>query len=73
MLSKTIRIGKKGTIVIPKEARDLLGIKEGAVLRVEVTDDAVIIRPLRPRRVKMGERIQEIVEEVKREELELEG
>ncbi|RZN59546.1 MAG: hypothetical protein EF810_06630 [Candidatus Methanodesulfokora washburnensis] len=45
----------------------------GTVLRVEIADNAVIIRPLRPRRVKIGERIQKIVEEMKREELELEG
>jgi hypothetical protein len=38
----------------------------GTVLRVEIADNAVIIRPLRPRRVKIGERIQKIVEEMKR-------
>jgi AbrB family looped-hinge helix DNA binding protein len=73
MVSKTIRMGKNGTVAIPKEIRDLLGIKEGTVLKVEIADNAVIIRPLRPRRVKIGERIQKIVEEMKREELELEG
>jgi AbrB family looped-hinge helix DNA binding protein len=52
MVSKTIRMGKNGTVVIPKEIRDLLGIKEGTVLRVEIADNAVIIRPLRPRESK---------------------
>jgi AbrB family looped-hinge helix DNA binding protein len=60
-------------LVIPKEAREALGIDEGTILTMEVADDAIVIRPLKPRRIRMSERIQEIVGEVKKEELELEG
>lgn len=73
MISKTIKVGRKGTVVIPKEAREVLGIDEGTILTIEVVKDAIVIRPLRPRRIRMGEKIQEIVEEVKKEELELES
>jgi AbrB family looped-hinge helix DNA binding protein len=31
-----IRVGKRGTIVIPKSIREKLGIEEGAVLELEV-------------------------------------
>ncbi|PNV78287.1 MAG: AbrB family transcriptional regulator, partial [Thermoproteota archaeon] len=52
------------------EAREALGIDKGTILTMEVADDAIVIRPLKPRRIRMSERIQEIVGEVKKEELE---
>ena len=36
-----------GRVVIPKEIRDLLGLKPGEPLQVEQSDDEVILKPLR--------------------------
>ena len=72
MKSKVIRIGKKGVIVIPVEVREALGINEGSLLSLELAEDKIILKPLKPLRVRLGKRVQEIVREVKREELELE-
>ncbi|MCC5999220.1 MAG: AbrB/MazE/SpoVT family DNA-binding domain-containing protein [Thermofilum sp.] len=72
MDGRIIRVSKKGVIVIPVEVREVLGIKEGDLLTLELIDDTMVIKPLRPLRVKLGGKAQEIVREAKREELELE-
>lgn len=41
-------IGPKGQVVIPKEFRDKLGLKEGSEVIVELRGDEVVIRPARP-------------------------
>ena len=43
ILSK-VRVGKRGTIVIPKEVRERLGIEEGMFLELEVEGDKIILR-----------------------------
>lgn len=72
MSDRIIRVSKKGVIVIPVEVREILGIKEGDLLTLELIDDTMVIKPLRPLRVKLGGKAQKIVREAKREELELE-
>jgi len=42
---KTI-VSKKGQVVIPKEARDKLGLASGMVLRVQIEGKGVILEPL---------------------------
>ena len=39
-----IRVGKRGVIVIPKEVREKLGIKEGMVLELSVEKDRIVIK-----------------------------
>ncbi len=39
----TVKVGEKGQIVIPKEARELFGIKPGSTLLVLGNDDKGII------------------------------
>ena len=39
----TVKVGEKGHIVIPKEARELFGIKPGSTLLVLGNDDKGII------------------------------
>ena len=39
----TVKVGEKGQIVIPKEARELFGIKPGSTLLVIGNDDKGII------------------------------
>ncbi len=36
-----------GRVVIPKEIRDTLGLKPGELLKVEQSDDKVVLKPLR--------------------------
>jgi AbrB family looped-hinge helix DNA binding protein len=46
-----------GRVVIPKEIRDALGLKPGEQLKIEHTDDEVVLKPLReepPIKVKNG-------------------
>lgn len=46
-----------GRVVIPKEIRDALGLKPGELLKIEQTDDEVVLKPLReepPIKVKDG-------------------
>ncbi|BDC18863.1 AbrB/MazE/SpoVT family DNA-binding domain-containing protein [Acidianus sp. HS-5] len=42
-----IEVGKKGYIIIPKDIRDLLGIKEGDRLILSVYDGKIILEPER--------------------------
>jgi len=69
---KIVRVGRKGVIVIPLDVREALGIGEGSLLTLEVSEGAIVLKPLKPFHVKLGTRLQEIVRESKREELELE-
>jgi len=42
---KTV-VSKKGQVVVPKEARDKLGLAPGTVLRVQIEEKRVILEPL---------------------------
>jgi AbrB family looped-hinge helix DNA binding protein len=44
-MSKTV-VSKKGQVVIPKQARDILSLVPGTVLRVQVEGKRVILEPL---------------------------
>ncbi len=39
------KLGPKGQIVIPKDIRDLLGIKAGSEVTLEVTGNVIKIKP----------------------------
>ncbi len=39
-----VRVGKRGVIVIPKEVREKLGIKEGMLLELSVEKDRIVIK-----------------------------
>ncbi len=74
MVGKIVRMGKKGTVVIPKEVRNSLHLTEGTPLVLEVRDSKIVMRPLIPEKVRLkSETIQRIVREAKREELRLES
>lgn len=61
-MMKTI-VSKKGQVVIPKQARDKLGLTPGTVLKVQVEGKRVILEPLQepPKEVfiEAGSRITE--------------
>ncbi len=42
-----ISVSSKGQIVIPKDIRDKMGIKEGTKLLVGVKDDVIELRPIK--------------------------
>ncbi len=51
------KLDKFGRVVLPKDIRDNLNLKPGQVLRIEKSDDEVILKPLRreaPLHVKGG-------------------
>ncbi len=73
MVESTVRVGRKGVIVLPKNIRVAVGLREGSIATISVEEGEVRIRPLNPRRVKLGGAVSEIVRRVKREELDLEG
>ncbi|MHA1167129.1 MAG: AbrB/MazE/SpoVT family DNA-binding domain-containing protein [Candidatus Hodarchaeales archaeon] len=41
------RVGKRFTIVIPKEIREKLHLKEGEMVRISIIDDKIFIKPRR--------------------------
>jgi len=45
-MALTIRVGRKGTIVLPKSVRESLGIAEGTLLELEVRGREIVLRPL---------------------------
>ncbi len=44
-MTETVRIGKRYTVVIPKEARKKLGLKEGQLSEVRLEDGRLIFIP----------------------------
>ena len=41
----TIKVGQRGTIIIPAEIRDRLGLTEGSLAIIEEKDGTLLIRP----------------------------
>ncbi len=42
---ETIKMGKRGTIVIPAKMRKLLGLNDGSLLVTEIRDGGISLRP----------------------------
>ncbi len=55
--SEIIRVGKKYTIVIPKDIRAKLKIKEGDLLSIKVEGDRIILEPRRVDPFKVLEKV----------------
>ncbi len=45
-LKLEVRVGKRRTIVIPKEVAEKLGISEGTRLELEVRGESIVLRPI---------------------------
>ena len=58
------RVSDKGQVVIPKDIRDRLGMKEGSKLLVMATDDAVILQKIELVGGKM--KVRDIVDKVRK-------
>ncbi|AKG38398.1 hypothetical protein MA03_02720 [Infirmifilum uzonense] len=63
-----LRIRKKGVLILPKSLREAAGIEEGEVL-AEARDGFIVLRPFKLKEVEVDRRI---VDELLREEGELE-
>ena len=50
-MEKKTTVGPKGQVVIPKKIRDKIGIKEYSEVIVNIIDDSVIIKKLKPESV----------------------
>jgi len=46
MQSATIKVGKRGTIVIPANLRQSYGLEEGSQVSVEARPEGVLLRPV---------------------------
>ena len=57
MRSETIRVGKRFTIVLPKDIRTKLNIREGDLLSVRVEGSKIILEPKRSDPFKVLERV----------------
>jgi AbrB family looped-hinge helix DNA binding protein len=42
---EAVKVGKRGTIVVPASLRKRYGIEEGSVVTAEARDEGVLIRP----------------------------
>ena len=50
-MEKKTTVGPKGQVVIPKEIRGKIGIKEYSEVIIDIIDDSVIIKKLKPESV----------------------
>ena len=69
MLRLKSKLGPKGQAVIPKEIREMMGIKPGSEVVFEVRGDEVVVKPLQdrssvdelirliPRELKLGDEV----------------
>lgn len=46
-MSEYVRIGKRGTVVIPADARRRLGLEEGEMLVMEESSQGLLLKPVR--------------------------
>ena len=44
-ITKTIRVGKRGTLVLPAPLRRRFGLEEDALVIVELHDQGLLLRP----------------------------
>lgn len=59
-----LRVGRKGVVVLPKELRERMGVKEGDLLVLEEREGVFSVRAVRPLVVKVDlERVDELLGE----------
>lgn len=64
-----IKVRRKGIVILPKDVRVKLGINENDILIADVRDDELVLRPLKPKIVRVDPKL---VEEILKEEGEAE-
>jgi len=68
-MAAILKVRKKGILILPKEIREKAGIEEDSEVLVEAKNNSIIIKPLKPKVIKVD---PEIIEELLREEYVLE-
>ncbi len=68
-MKMVLKVRKKGVIILPKKLREIIGINEGDEVVVEIKDDKLVMRVLKPKIVDVD---PNIVENLLREEYEVE-
>jgi len=43
---RKIRVGRRRTIVIPRDVAEKLGIREGSYLLLSIENDSIVLKPL---------------------------
>ncbi|WP_338117352.1 AbrB/MazE/SpoVT family DNA-binding domain-containing protein [Sulfuracidifex metallicus] len=64
-----IKLRKKGVTILPKDVREKLDMKENDILLGEIKDGELVLRPLKPKIVRVQPKV---VEEALKEEGEAE-
>jgi len=64
-----LKIRKKGIIILPKKLREKIEVKEGDSIIAEVVENTIVLRPLTPKIVDIDPKF---VEEILKEEAEME-
>ena len=68
-MAVVLKVRRKGILILPKEIREKVGIEEDSEVIVEIKDNSIIIKPLKPKVVRVD---PGIIEEFLREEYVLE-
>jgi len=45
---EVVKVDKKGRLLIPKKIREKVGIKEGSLAKVELKEEGIVIKPMKP-------------------------
>lgn len=45
---ETVKVDQKGRIIIPKNIREIIGLKEGSYVKIKVHEKRIIIEPMEP-------------------------
>ena len=54
-----VRVRKKGVVILPKDVREKLDIKENDVLLGEIRGGELVLRPLKPKIVRVDPKVLE--------------
>lgn len=68
LIMETVKVYRKGLIVLPSSVRRRLGISEGDTLVLRVEGDAIVLVPKRSAKALFGSfKAEDLVEEMRRE------
>jgi len=67
-MKTVLKVGRKGIVVIPKAFREKVGIEEGGKVVLEIVDNSLVLKPLKPLVVDIDpEVLRKVILEEKRE------
>ncbi len=69
MKTVVLKVGRKGILILPKEVRESIGVKEGDEVVVNVEDDTLVLKRFKVKRVRVS---RKLIDKLLREELALE-